>query len=64
MKTIIQTLMALSLAFLVSCTSNEKAFKNAAEESAKTQFTAVIEEEARGYLTQSDSPSSLPRTSK
>ncbi|QLY24578.1 hypothetical protein [Bdellovibrio sp. KM01] len=54
MKTILQTLTALSLAFLVSCTSNEKAFKNAAEEAAKAQFATTVEEEARGYLTQSD----------
>jgi hypothetical protein len=55
MKIIIQTLPVLFLAFLVSCTSNEKALKKAAEESAKAQFTATIEDEAKGYLTQSDS---------
>lgn len=54
MKTIIQTLTVLSLAFLVSCTSNEKALKNAAEAAAQAQFKATIVEEANGYLTQNE----------
>ncbi|WP_413558157.1 hypothetical protein [Bdellovibrio sp. HCB209] len=55
MKTIIQTLTVLALAFLVSCTSSEKAFKQTAEATAEAQFKATIEEEAAGYLTQNES---------
>ncbi|WP_413575408.1 hypothetical protein ACLVWU_13865 [Bdellovibrio sp. HCB290] len=55
MKTLIQTLTIGSLAFLVACTSNEKAMKKAAEAAAAAQFKSTIAEESKGYLTQSDS---------
>ncbi|WP_413582262.1 hypothetical protein [Bdellovibrio sp. HCB288] len=53
MKKLILPLI-LVMSCLVACTSDEKSLKKAAEAAAAAQFKSTIEEEAKGYLTQSD----------
>ena len=53
MKTILLSLMGLSLAFLVSCTSNEGAVKKRALEEAEKHFSESLNKEADEGITQS-----------